>query len=499
MVMRLDLAQLTLAFLALPYLIFIPGWLNTPTAVITLAIFCYSLFQAFKNIPALKNDCIHWHDVMAFLLILLWLHLSGSGGYGHQSYDYVAHNARLNDMITMTWPIRYDVTRWGQGHNLVFYTGYFLPAAIIGKLSSFKIATQALHLWTLLAVTLALRWLSVLSEWRFSFGLVLLFILFGPQDIFGMAAIFPFLQNISWHDYWRQAIGGDTVEFWASQGSNIFFGNFLSNTTQLFWSPPQVLSGWLMIALLTFLFLRQQLRQIVFIYSLLCLWAPLAMLALLPFIAAATLPVLFRQPKQLLTLENVLGAGSLTIIFLSYYLAGSAINNPNDWIWVDELPLSFKLFTLSLFYLFTWGLYVLAISPAIKQADKPHRFWFLVLLLAMFALPLHSYGNYNDLMCRGSAPLMFLLLIFVLRSLAYYRLHRQTGRIVLLGFLLLAGTGSALSQLYVAINQYGITQPVRKVTDYRESRETLGPDGTFFEKYFRKPLASTPLIQHPAP
>jgi len=327
-----------------------------------------------------------------------------------------------------------------------------------------------------------------LSQWRFSILLVLIFILFGPQDYFGLGVLYHFMGDISPGDYFHKALGGDLVEFWASEGSNVFFGNFLSNTAQFFWSPPQVIAGWLMMALLTSLYLKNQFRHFVFIYSLLCLWAPLPMIALLPFVAAATLPAMLKQWRDVITIENTLGAGTLTLLFVFFYLAGSAASNPSEWIWTDHKPLSFKLLILSLFYLFTWGLYTLAISPAIKRSETPWRLWFLVLLFAMFALPLRSYGNYNDLMCRGSAPLMFLLLVFILRSLSFYAGDRQYKRTALLVFLLLAGTASALSQHYVALSEYGKNQPLRKVTDYRESRETLGPDDTFFERYLRKPI-----------
>lgn len=492
-VVRLDLARLTIIYLALPYFIFIPGWLNTPTAILTLAIFSYCLFNTLKATTSEKSPAITGHDLLAFCLILVWVNLSGVGAYGHQSYDYTAHNARFNDLINYPWPVRYEQTNWGQGHNLVFYMGYFLPSAIIGKLTSFSVATQALHIFTLFSVTLALRWLSVLSQWRFSVLLVLIFILFGPQDLFGLGILYPLMGDISPLDYFHKVLGGDLVEFWASEGSNIFFGNFLSNTAQFFWSPPQVIAGWLMMALLTFLYFKQQLKQIVFVYCLLCLWAPLVMIALLPFIAAATLPALLKSTparhwRTVVTFENLIGAGMLTLIFIFYYLSGSAVSNPSEWIWTDQIPLSFKLLMLSLFYLFTWGLYTLAISPAIKQADARYRFWFSILFFSMFALPLRSYGNYNDLMCRGSAPLMFLLLVFILRALSFYKADKQKLRWYIVIVLLVAGCGSALSQHYVALSEYGKTQPIRKVTDYRESHETLGPDGTFFEKYFRKTL-----------
>lgn len=485
---RLDLARLTLVYLTLPYFIFVPGWLNTPTAIVVLVIFVYCLLRTLRATTSSKEASVSGQALLAFCLVLLWVNLSGVGGYGYQSYDYTMHNARLNDLVNYSWPLRYEQTRWGDDKNFVYYMGYFLPAAIIGKLTNFNAAINALHILTLFSVTLALRWLSLLSLWRFSVVLVLVFMAFGPQDFFGLAALYPFMGDISVGDYFHKVLGGDLVEFWASEGSNIFMGSFVANTAQLFWSPPQVIAGWLMMALLTFLYWQKRFAQFVFVYSLLCLWAPLVMIALLPFVAAATLPILLKNWQDVITLENVLGAGTLTLLFLSFYLAGSTLHNPSEWIWVDHKPLAVKLLVLAVFYLFSWGLYTLAISPALKKTEWRYRYWFWVLVASLLVLPLRSYGAYADLLCRGSAPLMFLLLVYVLRALSFYQNAQQKPRQLLIIVLLLAGSASALSQHYVAITNYGITQPVGKVTDYRYAKECLGPDNTFFEKYFRKAL-----------
>lgn len=482
-----DIARLSIVVLAIPYFIFLPGWLNTPVALISTSIFACCIWQSFKTLPAAPAAEITTGYLLAYLLILAWLHVSGAGGYGHQCYDYVAHNARLNDLIIHNWPLRYDETRWGQEHNLVYYMGYIMPAALIGKFSSFSVAQELMHYWTLILLFLCFHWLALLSGWKLSIILVLIFILFGPQDILGTLLLWQ-SKHLTFAEYFHKAWQGDWIEFWASENSFVFFGNFLSNTSQFFWSPQQVLAGWLMMGLLTWLYEQRALRALVFIYSLLCLWAPLPMIALLPFVAYATLPTFFRTPGKVFTLENVLGAGTITGIFVTYYLSSAVDSNLSYWIWTDELPLSYKLLMIALFYLFTWGLYALATRHAAKFLPEKQYHWYIVLLLAMFVLPLHSYGNYNDLMCRGSAPLMFLLLIYLLRSYRYYQLTGQLRKQVILGACFLLGTLSALSQLSIAFQEYGKLQPVRSVTDYRESHETLGPDDTFFNKYLRKSM-----------
>jgi len=479
---RLDLARVSLCYLALPYLFFIPGWLNTPTALCLSVIFLYSLWRTLRATHSVQESRITLQHLAAFTLILLWVNLSGAGVYGYQTPDWFMHNARLHDLTELSWPIRY-----GENQNLVYYVGYFLPSAMIGKLTSLDIGLRSLFPWTVLGVTLAIRWLSVLGQWRFSFVLVLVFILFGPLDIvnlflLNLTSATPLLQ-----DFARIQVNTDYLDFRTQYEIGFFLGNTVSNSFQLFWSPQQVISGWLGIALLTFLFFRQQLSSLLFVYALLCLWSPLIMLALSPFMLLAMGWGYRHKQQGMFTFQNTFGAFSLAIIFLVFYFSGGTRDIPHEMIF-NKLDWSKHGDALAIFYLASWGLYGMVAATGWKRYTPVEKNWLAVLLFALIVLPTQIFGAFNDLLCRGSAPLMFLLLVFLLRNFAIARQEKRKTPQLILCVLFVLGSGSALLQHHTAIERYGQQKPTATITTYAYASENLGPDNSLFERWFRKDL-----------
>lgn len=492
---RLDIARLSLAFLALPYPLFLLGWLQLAAGGLVLALFLASLLPALRHTQGPAPVTVDSRVLAGFLVLMAWVNLSGAGGYGAQTLDYALHNSRLADLVNHDWPVRY-----GENQNLVYYTGYFLPAAALGKLAGLEWATRSLQPWTLFGVMLAMRWLSHFSRWKTGAGLVLLFILYGPPDLFGClwlwakALLWPLSEpqhpisllatyhaSMSVSDYLLAIRNTDTLSFWAGNYLQTFTGNMLSNTFQLFWSPQQVVAAWVGIALLTHLFLSGQGRYLLFAFALLSLWCPLVMLAISGLVLLAAVAC-YRQ-RHLLSLANTAGAGSLLALFLCYYSGGSALENPAGWTFsLTQLAQQGDIVLAS--YLFSWGLPVVVAAPLLAALDSREKSWALGLLATLALLPLVRYGAFNDLLCRGSAATQFVLLAGVLRYLGSPT--ASPARKALLGCAMLAGSLSALLLLHTAVVDYGKTQAAQPVTSYQYAAENLGDDQSWFARYLRK-------------
>jgi hypothetical protein len=249
---------------------------------------------------------------------------------------------------------------------------------------------------------------------------------------------------------------------------------------------------------MTHLFLMKQTTSFVFVYSLLCLWAPLVMIALLPFVITAAAFHWFHDRRSVITIENSLGAGSLAAVFVIFYAAGSGSANPSFWT-MGAFEGYRKAWALVLFYLFAWGIYAAAVTPFVWRSESPYRVWFSCLGLTMGLLPLWSFGEWSDLLCRGSAPLMFLLLVFILRAVRHYWSENRRAAAVGLLCLLLPGAGSALLQIRMALVNYGRTRPVRSIVTYSHAYPNLGPDDTLFEKLLRRSLPERPRSERGGP
>lgn len=471
-----NILKLSVIFLSVPYFLFIPGWLNVSTAIFFGGIMAIGLFQTLhlnnEKIPAPLDYGI----LPAFLLIIVYINLAGIGGYGYQSPDHSMHNSRLNDLILYDWPVKY-----AENKNLVYYTGYFLPASLIGKISNYGVASYFLYFWSIFGLTLAFRWLQYLSAWRLSGALVLIFMLFGSLDIFNSVFAGYHTDTSLINILFPLDIG--RFEFITREQFNFFLGNYLSHTLQLYFAPHQVIAGWIGAGLLAHLYLSRQPRQILFIFSLLSLWSPFVMLGMSVLILIALIDLGKKDWRSVATIENVAGLISC-LLFVVYYLGGSAEKNPSFSIF-DGLKTAKDYLALIMLLMAGWGVYAALLLPYIQQQDFHRRLLFGALLISLLLLPCWIFGSYNDLFCRGNAPLMFLLLVYLLRSTAYYWKQNNKWRAYSIAIFFLAGSLSALQQHAKALYFYGETLAPTTVIGGKYSWENLGPDHSIFGKYFR--------------
>ena len=477
--------RVTLCYLSLPYFLFFAGWLATPLAIIMCLLFAIALFTALKNNEKhLPPPAVCWQEITAFIGIVMWVNLSGIGGYGYQNSDHAMHNGRLKDLIDYPWPVTYSKDK-----NLMYYVGYYLPAAAIGKFLGLAAATHAIFIWATLGVTLVVRWFSQLVKLPLTFGLVALFVFFGSQDILG--GLFAL---------YKAAVGNDIVftpdmldaviygflvnlNFWIP--SPIFIGNLPSNTFQLFWAPHQIIAGWLIAALLFHSLKQKSNTSIIFNLALLCLWSPMIMLAFSPVVLAVS--VLNAQASGLRTLlsrQNIFALLLLTPLFLLFYTGGSALNNPIHWI-VHVLP-DGDWWWLLAFYCFTWGLYIAVCIPYIRQTDPTLKAFTLALIGGLVLLTQVIYGAWSDILCRGAAPFSFCLLILITNAWKHYRQHHKKLLQCLLALCFLTGIFSAVVTIRGAIYEYGTLQPSMSGDKAPYAYEYLGADDSLFNRYLRR-------------
>jgi len=464
-------------FLFIPYLFFIPGWLNLPTALVVGSITAFCLFRTLNTHNSPASVSCDGKTLAAFLLIVCYINLSGSGGYGFQSPDFSMHNSRLSDLITLSWPIEYDGDR-----HLVYYMGYFLPAAVIGIFTSYEIASYFLYFWSIFGMTLVFRWLQHLSGWRLSIWLVLPFMLFGSLDVLNTLFIHAGHQLSPENILFPLDIG--RFEFINREAIGFFLGNYLSPTLQLYFAPHQVIAGWIGIGLLAHLYLSRQPGKILFIFSLLSLWSPFMMLGMSVLIAMILIDLARKDWRSVITLENTLGAFTLSLLFVIYYLGGSSGRNPsiNVLASLDTLHQSLALLVLMVA---GWGIYSVMALPHLQRQDSSRRWLFGGLITSLALLPLWTFGAYNDLFCRGSAPLMFLLLVFLLQATKYYWENKKLWLFFAIAVIFIAGSLSALQQHTKAVIFYGNTQAPSTVTRFKYGWENLGPDDSIFGRYLR--------------
>ena len=99
-------------YLSLPILIFFVGWIKAPFSIILVLITLISLMLSIKDDTA--NDaiinCLDGKKCIGPIIVisgivLLWVLLSGVGGYVYQNTDHRTRNSIMNELINSKWPV----------------------------------------------------------------------------------------------------------------------------------------------------------------------------------------------------------------------------------------------------------------------------------------------------------------------------------------------------------------------------------------------------------
>lgn len=478
------LYTITLFYITLPYFIFAFGWLKIHYAflfAIILFISAYLLLKSTQKDNNFGKKVSRPFKLIIILLILFgWTLLTGLAGiYGYQTTDYYMHNGRLYDLINNSWPLIYN-----QNQPLVYYFAYYLPSALIGKVLGYYKATFILFLWTYLGIILVTYWIFRILKSKLSLFILILFIFFSGLDALGY---------VLGHGQLIQGTGinggRDAIEWWAR--GQLFLG-YNSNTFLYFWTPHQSVIGWLISAVLFYESVyERRVKNSIFLWSLSIFWTPFITIGLTPFLLYWINKAKGKFSK-LLSFPNLLGGGAVLLLFSFYYLSGSALKNPQGWIWQKANIFEFWP-NLFIFYLLEFGIYWLVVNADLAKWKKEFKDVFLLAIGVLLVLPLYVYGIYNDLLTRASIPALF----FIFLSIAYYfQRHKVTVNELLfrntpvkfLFLLLIIGAFTPMIEISRSLNRpYERRVPISASNyDGQLSSQFLGTTNSFFYQYIAK-------------
>ena len=233
------LDRVVIAYLLLPLLLFLFGWLELWVAVPLALCVLYTLRPLVGSLPtdASRFPISRLHLTVACLVGCLWTVFGGIGHFFFANTDWHIRDSVLHDLVVSPWPVGYGVFDGAQS-LLRAPLGYYLPAALVGKSLGLWMAHLAMGLWTAAGAALFLT--QVLSPTPSRTGVALavaaIIVFFSGFDVLGQIISNPrflYLWNITQH-----------IEWWAGAYQ------YSSMTTQLFWVPNHALGGWLVIGLL---------------------------------------------------------------------------------------------------------------------------------------------------------------------------------------------------------------------------------------------------------
>lgn len=375
-------------YLALPNAVFLIGWCQWWAALGGSMALAW-LLRPLVGRPAPEDSSPTFRVQLILLVVALaWAVFGGAGHLFHANKDWIVRDAVLRDLVVFSWPVAYRLES-GENYLLRAPIGYYLPAALLGKVIGLRLADYALLAWTTLGVWLLLglvvrrkdppRWIA---------AKVLLVIVFSGMDVVGnMLVANPF--DLTTH-----------LEWWARSFQ------YSSNTTQLFWVPGHALPGWLAVAALyRHPTADEPPRALPALLALIPLWSPLAAIGFAPFALLALIRhVRSRGIPCEIDVRPGLAAGVVIIVVGSYLTARSdAISSG----WVSgrsEDPLGFAV-VYAIFLLVEIALIVFLV---LRESRSPEVILATVLLIL---IPFYSFGPGNDFAMRSSIPALMVLTI----------------------------------------------------------------------------------------
>ena len=412
-------------YLLIPFLLFILFWIKLLFALPIAIVLLYCLFISYKegNLTQVvynqSLESIRRNWLICFGIILFWLLFSGIGNLSYQNSDYNIRNAVMRDLVEQSWPVTYSPDIYPADRQftenrlmLVYYFGYWLPAAFVGKLAGLTAANLFLFFWSLLGLLLIYSLLSQTIK-KVTYKALIILIIWSGLDIIGTL----------WAKYATTGFVFHThLEHWADNFK--VYAQFSSITTLLYWVFNQTIPLWLLVLL----FINNSNVKSIFLLAAFSLFlAPIGTLGFVPFMLLRIGQQIYRNgfPSVLnryLSLANTLGVVLVIGVTGLFFLTNRA-GSIKSFVFFDIVPyLAFIFLEVGLLTLL---LFIYYRSKLV-----------LVCFAFLCFVPLIKVGRYYDFAMRASISYLFLQCLVTIKFL-FDANASKIGKVVVMVYLLI--------------------------------------------------------------
>ncbi len=473
-------------YVLLPILIFFLGWCRWYVAIPGTILLIYCFFQLMKNSPEMWKPVWSREEiekmVFIFLIIALWVYFSGLGKLVFQNPDHDWRNAIFEALVNYSWPVERMVQSDGISsvRGLIYYIGFWMPAALVGKLFGMDAGFCFQAIWGALGIYCVYYLICILRKEIAIWPLMILIFISGlDAAAFYVAGGGETLYNITTH-----------LEWWP----NIHL-QYSSITTQLFWVFNQAVPAWLLILLL---YMQKNNRQMLLLLSCAMLPSTIPFVGMIPFTVYFMLSHSYDRGTikeriqaflwDTFTVENVLGGGMIGIISFLYLKTNVSSQSTGVVAELDG-PKAY-IFTWLIFILFEVGVYWIVIYNYQKK-----NLLFYVICVCLLVCPLIKVGSGVDFCMRASIPALLLLYLLVVETLERSWKRKDYPILAMLIVLLLIGSITPVHEFcrtisktaYRAYNhEYIFAISVSEESLFMANNFSGNVENSFFFKYIAK-------------
>lgn len=423
-------------YLALPAIIFLAGWLKWYLALPFGMLAAYACVKGFSD--SIQDQCLILDSLTpadcktflkALLWITLWVYISGIGGWCYQNSDHEARNAIFRALVEYDWPVvSYDGTR-----GLIYYIGFWLPAACVGKIFGLEAGYTAQVIWAVLGIFMVYYLICVYRR---------------KVDLLPVAFLI-FFSGLDYAGTWLLGEEGIDLqlalhlEWWA------YDMQYTSMTAQLFWVFNQAIPAWVATALIL---TQKNCKNMLFILSLIMLTSTIPFVGLIPIVIYFYGERVKKDRsfwREIFTVQNIIGVvviGGCVFLYLIGNMSGAVIR-PEEAVSAAVEPAA-RCLRYLLFYGLEFGIYLYFIS-------KYHRKDTLLYLITVILIicPFIKVGYGYDFCMRASIPALFILMLMCMETLERIRLDVR--KYLLAGYctVLLIGAITPFNEIHRSVRE----------------------------------------------
>lgn len=467
-------------YISLPTLIFVIGWLKWYWAIIFAPLISIACTRSFMNSE--KSSYVEIENfnmktiLIASIFIALWVYLSGIGGWCYQNSDHGARNTIFRALVEYDWPV---ISRDGI-RGLIYYIGFWLPAACVGKIFGLEAGYTAQVIWSIIGILITYY---LICAYRKKMDLlpVAFLVFFSGLDYVGVRLLG--YEELS-------LLSTAHIEWWAHEIQ------FSCTTTQLFWVFNQAIPAWVSTILVM---TQKDCKNILFILSTTMLTSTIPFVGLIPiaiWLYVKRVKLNRRYWKEVFTFQNIIGVvviGGCVFLYLIGNISGSMIKQDSAQITVIEPAAQWLRYLL--FYFLEFGVYLCFICKYYKKNS-------LIYLITAILLvcPFIKVGGGHDFCMRASIPALFILMLMCMETLE--KIYQDKKKALLVGYcvVLLMGAVNPFNEIHRSIQetfQRSVAgQSVRWPESDMDNELLQGGnfsgmvDGNLFYKYFAKSIPS---------
>ena len=389
-------------------MIFILGWIRWAVAIPAALLILLSFFFGSKSHTAVlprvtKNTGVTF--AIVGIIICVWVCFSGVGGFVVQTADHLCRNEIFRILVEDNWPVQKDVLIDGVAQNryLSYYIGFWMPAAVFGKVFGLNAGFVFQAIWAVLGIALVYVKLSEkVGFWKINS--LLIFILFAGLDILGCVLV---KKNI----FTMPITEG--IEAWAGF-------QYSGHTVQLFWVFNQAIYGWL----LTLCILNESKNsRMILIWSCGLLECTFPFVGMLPVLVYKILSNMKKENpegklftktsvKELFSFGNVVGGGIIGIISFLYLFGNASAGNAGVEAAEYHRGTLVYILKVAAFVFVETGIYHLCL---LKYQRKNPLFW--ISLGMLIICPFIRVGTSSDFCMRASIPALLVVCVMIIENL----------------------------------------------------------------------------------